>query len=513
MKSERIVSVPVGKLVASPFNPRTIRDDARQRQLNESVKHVGILNALIVRKVEENYETLGGSRRLLAAKAAGKADVPCRVVEIDDDGAREIALIDNVQRDDMHPLDEAKALADLLERSNGDYQGVAEKLAKPRDYVAQRVVLLKLTPPLREFFLSGRIALPHAFQFARLSEHIQKALLKTYGNFKREVPSPKELGAEIRKHAFMDLKAAPWRTDDAELHAEAGPCSTCPKRSGCAVELFAELGAKGDTCTDSTCFETKMERHIALRIKEAKAKDRKFVRISDNWQKPGNGILGHNQWRRAEGKKCEATCEGIYVDPYDQKRGRTLPVCTDATCKTHGVTSASSLNLARHKRSESEVTKERKLREKQKTDTALRSRVLDGILSSPKLWRIETARRAATIFYDGIWHENRKLIAKRHSLLPEKGKGASRIDFDPLMRKEIAKMEEPDLKKLLVELSLVGTLKINVNYPDPGKPLYDTAKLLDIKVDSLRKTVTEAAKEDKAQRKLKKGAGKKKSVA
>src|SRR5262245_49142916 len=178
--------LPIAALFASPHNPRRHHYEAADADLVESVRQVGILEPLIARPLTDwdadepedaRYEVVAGHRRLQAAKIAGLVTVPAIVRTLSDAEALEIAVIENNQRKDVHPLDEAEAFQELLNRGAYTAVSLAQKLGRPARYVTDRLRLLSLIPAATKVFERDEISLGHALALARLTDEQQQGAL------------------------------------------------------------------------------------------------------------------------------------------------------------------------------------------------------------------------------------------------------------------------------------------------------------------------------------------------
>lgn len=152
--------LPLEKLDEAPFNPRTHFDVQKLADLQASIEARGVLVPLLVRPHLNRYQILCGARRYRAAKAAGLAKLPCKVVLLNDPEALEVAVIENLQREDVHPLEEAEGFRALLEHGY-DVPGIAAKIGKDETYIYRRLALLKLSTKAREALEGEKITPAH----------------------------------------------------------------------------------------------------------------------------------------------------------------------------------------------------------------------------------------------------------------------------------------------------------------------------------------------------------------
>ncbi|WP_096186080.1 ParB/RepB/Spo0J family partition protein [Evansella halocellulosilytica] len=160
-KDDQIQEIKVKELRPNPYQPRKVFDDEAIEELKTSIKQHGILQPLIVRKSIKGYEIVVGERRYRAAKEAKLETVPAVVKELSEDQMMEIALIENLQREDLNPLEEAKAYQKLLEHLQVTQEELSKKLGKSRPHIANHVRLLQLPQLAQEFIGEGKLSMGH----------------------------------------------------------------------------------------------------------------------------------------------------------------------------------------------------------------------------------------------------------------------------------------------------------------------------------------------------------------
>jgi len=142
--------------------PRKHFDESRLRELADSIKEQGILEPLIVRRLEEGYELIVGERRWRAAQKAGLKEVPIVIKEVEGRAALEISLIENLQREDLNPIEEAEAYKRLIEEFNISHEELSARIGKDRTTITNVLRLLKLPSEIRNHLLQNRITPGHA---------------------------------------------------------------------------------------------------------------------------------------------------------------------------------------------------------------------------------------------------------------------------------------------------------------------------------------------------------------
>ncbi len=172
--SRRVLYVPIGSVRPNPNQPRRYFDEAALQELSESIRQYGILQPLTVRRSASGYELIAGERRLRAAKLAGLREVPCLVARAEEESSSILALIENLQRRDLHYFEEAVAIAKLIATYGLSQEQAAFRLGKSQSAIANKLRLLRLSPDcvalLRENDLSER----HARVLLRITDEEER---------------------------------------------------------------------------------------------------------------------------------------------------------------------------------------------------------------------------------------------------------------------------------------------------------------------------------------------------
>lgn len=156
-------TVPIKTIVKNPLQPRHIFDESALDDLAASIREHGVLQPLLVRKLGKGgYELIAGERRLQAAQRAGLAEVPIRVCDVDDKNSLELALIENLQRENLNPIEEADGYRVLAEKFGLIQEEIARRVGKGRATVANALRLLELQEEIRNMIRSGRLSVGHA---------------------------------------------------------------------------------------------------------------------------------------------------------------------------------------------------------------------------------------------------------------------------------------------------------------------------------------------------------------
>jgi ParB family chromosome partitioning protein len=173
---ERVQRVALTRVRACPFQPRKEFSPETLRELADSIKEQGIVQPLIVREQNGHLELIAGERRWRAAQLLGLAEVPVIVREADDRAVLELALIENLQRENLNPMEEAQGYAQLIQQFQLKQDEVASKVGKSRAAVANSLRLLRLTLPIQDLIRHGQLSVGHAKVILGLSDERQQKL-------------------------------------------------------------------------------------------------------------------------------------------------------------------------------------------------------------------------------------------------------------------------------------------------------------------------------------------------
>jgi len=363
--------------VESATNPRKRFDEQNLEELAASMRAQGVLAPLLVRELDKNkYEVFAGARRLRAARLAQLQSLPVRVVKLTDAESIEAQVVENLQREDIHPLEEALGFKSLLELGEPVYTvaSVASRAGKSEAYIYGRIRLADLIPPVAEAFLKDQITIGHALLIAKLPASQQqeafsaafRGLWTSEGNTQVLIPV-RELAAWIESNILLQLASAPFDKQDETLVPEAGSCANCPKRTGFNKLLFPDV--RKDSCTSPDCFRAKIDAYVNKTL-ETKPQ---LIQISAAWNSRGGAPLGRNQYVELEIKKpkpngastklpsvqkpCDKMTEAIVMD--GGKRGQVIKVCADPTCRVHHPNTPSPQQVERSEQKNGSASKKR----------------------------------------------------------------------------------------------------------------------------------------------------------
>jgi ParB family chromosome partitioning protein len=488
-----IQDIPLEKIRESASNPRRTFDENQLRELADNIKLHGVLQAILVRPsldgTDGSYELVAGARRLRASKLAGKNTIPATVRKLTDAEAQEIRLIENLQRTNIHELDEGIGYRSLMELRSDFYtvETIAAQVAKSPAYIRGRISLTELIQAAQTAFYDGRLTVAHALEIARLQPGDQeRALVECFPGHqttksilkdrKAEALTVRQLRDWIEREIHLDLKSAPFDTEDANLLPAAGACSTCPKRTRNNPLLFPEIKNRS-LCTDPSCHRTKIQKFVELRVAPLVKDGQKPVQISESpsWQvyTKAPDTLYDGQYRRAEREgECPHTQAAVIVD--GRKAGTIMHVCTDEKCKTHR-------QFSHYEISPQEREQRRKLALAVRVQKEARKRILEAVQAKlPAALARTDFEMVALDYFRRLGHDNHHRLFRVYGWEEKKTKtswGGMSVDHEKLVEARIRGMTAADLNRFMVTCALV---------PDLYCPGYSSAETLSKEANLLR---------------------------
>lgn len=236
----QVVNVNITKVEPNRNQPRKTFDEDSLLELSESIKQFGIINPIIVTDKKDHYEIVGGERRWRAAKKAGLKEVPVIIKNLNEQEIAEIALIDNIQREDINPIEEAIAYKKLIDDFGYTQDVVAEKVSKSRVTITNSLRLLKLCEKVREMVVEGLISTGHARALIPVdNEEEQITLAQKVFDEKLSVRETEKLVKNLGKTAKTKKSAVKNASIDAVY---ASLSEKCKQAVGTKVDIIS----KGD---------------------------------------------------------------------------------------------------------------------------------------------------------------------------------------------------------------------------------------------------------------------------
>ncbi|MGP8441499.1 PRTRC system ParB family protein [Burkholderia vietnamiensis] len=317
-------TVPLGRIVLGP-NPRTYFDDAEMEEMRASIRARGVDTPVLVRPLDDGtFQLIAGGRRYKAAMDVhGDAyDMPVSIKYVDEIEAEEIALVENIQRADMSPGEEALAAAKMVGRCKGDREEAARRIGWSVQTLNSRLALMNCSATVLDALNTRKLNLGHAELLAALSKENQDKVLPVIVAEKRSVADVKKLVESVS----CSLNVAIFNKDQ---------CASCPHNSSTQSALFGESIADGN-CTNRACYNEKTEKQLeatAAGLREEFPLVR-IVRAGDNNTRVQIAVDGANGVGEEQAKACHA-CQnyGVAVSGLPDSLGKVYRgQCFDTVC-------------------------------------------------------------------------------------------------------------------------------------------------------------------------------------
>lgn len=297
----------------SAFNVVNLRDirisktnrkrfnEAAMQELAASIKEIGVAQPILIRPVTptdaepEGFEIVAGERRYRASIIAGVPTIPAMCRTLTDLQAAKIQILENLQRENPHPLEEAEGYENLMMSHGYNADQLADELKRSRSYIYGRLKLCNLALELRDDFLDDKFNHSVALLIARiptptLQVKAAKEILTPQYNGD---PMPYRAAVQVIKNRYMlDLTKATFEIKDAKLLVVAGSCEKCPKRTGNQPEIFTDTDP--NICTDPDCFA---EKTAAQNVKKLNAANKKGIPVLEGEEaKKANNAIVYDRW-------------------------------------------------------------------------------------------------------------------------------------------------------------------------------------------------------------------------
>ena len=175
--AEEIVNIKLDELRSNPYQPRKNFDEEALKELAHSIKEHGVFQPIIVKKSIKGYEIIAGERRVKASKLAGLTEIPAIIRDFNDTQMMEIALLENLQREDLNAIEEAAAYKKLQETLALTQEELATRLGKSRSHITNMIGLLSLRQDIQKYIIEDKISMGHARVLSKLEDHNQQQTL------------------------------------------------------------------------------------------------------------------------------------------------------------------------------------------------------------------------------------------------------------------------------------------------------------------------------------------------
>jgi len=315
-----IPACPIDSLQIWDGNPRKLHRPGKLEELADDLKRHGMLQPIVARDLgNDSSGIVCGERRWRAAKIAGLATVPVlHRGPMSDEEAVELAAVENGQREDIHPVDEAASYAVLRERGY-NAADIAAKVSKSEKHVQLILLLVNLPEQIKQALLDERILLTVALEIARIAtpELQLRALASILAHTEDDALGLVAARRLLRDMLLLPLSSAPFSLADADLLPEAGACTSCPKQTSAQRALFDDTGEKNSFCLDDKCYAKKnaafVEREraaaeaLGMPIIEGKAAQEMFPHGPQTYSPRGDYVRLDQQVETKGGSRSKRT--------------------------------------------------------------------------------------------------------------------------------------------------------------------------------------------------------------
>ena len=215
-KEKEIIQVSLDDIIPNRFQPRLSFDEQGLNELAESIKQHGIIQPLVLRKIGDKYEIIAGERRYKASYIAGLSEVPAVIINLNDNESAEVAIVENIQRKDLSPIEEAKSYKKLLDRGYLTQDQLAGRMGKTQATISNKLRLLNLDDEVQDALLNNKISERHARSLLRLEDkNDQKEVLHEILENRLNVRDTENLISEkLNNNSFIPVSNLTSKTFD-----------------------------------------------------------------------------------------------------------------------------------------------------------------------------------------------------------------------------------------------------------------------------------------------------------
>lgn len=480
------------------------------QELADSIKSEGLLQPIVVRPFRSEmvegdaFEVVAGERRVRAHEIAGKEDILATVRELTDQQVAKIQLVENLQREDVHPLAEAEGYDELMKRHGYSADQVAEETGKSKAYIYARMKLLALCVDAREAYYADKLTASTALVIARIPriEDQQRALKEvTAEGWNGRTMSYREAVDYVHKTFMLKLSGAPFARDDADLVPSAGACGPCPMRTGNQPELFGDV--KGaDVCTNPACFQTKKAAHVKRELEKAKETGERVIRGGEArrilpakhgyWHDPEGA---HKQLRNGYARPSDKCLADPKKRTYAELAGKDAPrvllqnpdtgrvekvfhvEAIADRLKAKGITPPKPAKSREEQRQQDQEAQH----EQRQEETLARRAIFQAILKAAptKLSREDLATIVCRQFQTGFGSDDAFYAALGWEMPKEAKTARSREKGQQLFRSRLLKLSDGELAQMAIAVTVIEDV-----LEDWGKPVELEALARRLGVDS-----------------------------
>lgn len=477
-------------------------------KLGQSMKATGQLNAIVVRPINgSKFEIVAGERRYIGAGLVGMESLACSVRELTDLQVIEVQLIENLEREDLHPLAEAEAYEAL--RATMSVKQIAEKVNRDESHVAKTMRLLTLCKPARKAFYDRLISKEIAKILARIPvPKLQEEALEAYlDEAQYSVVSVDEFRGQVEREFMTRLDTAPFDVADTNLVKIAGACGNCPKNTAGQGALFDDVKGKA-YCLDTGCYQMKVAAHSAVLLDKAKASGKDVIAGKDAKRIAASGSTANLKGYTAlSGHAYGKPVKKLIPKGYEPKllqmpeTGQVIEVVPDSVLQKPAQKADKQMDRYRAEQRAREQARELEVEHRRRVFQAIHAAKFEPADSTHWL------RQACTEFFRNLSADTKQLLAKALGWQVKGGSTgmsyARHFDIAPFLP-----ADQLGLWKLLRDLTLAGELGVSTWGSSQPKQLLAAATAAGVDAKKIRAGLV-AERKEKTASKAKKKAGRK----
>lgn len=464
-------------------------------ELAESIKAMGVAQPILIRPVTPTaeapqlYEIVAGERRFRASILAGCVSIPAMCRPLTDLEAAKIQILENLQREDPHPLEEAEGYERLMLSHGYTVDLLVDELKKSRSYVYGRLKLCSLTINVRELFLDNQLSAEVALLIARIPPALQATAAAEVikpKHWPHEPFSVRQAKEHIQRHYTLNLNQASFPIKDASLVADAGSCVTCPKRAGNQPDFTGDKKS-ADVCTDPTCFAEKRAAHAEKERKEAKAKGLQVVTgdaakkiMPSTWAEMKGGYVDVDKhihvagksttYRKLLGKNLPAIA--LLENPH---AAGMIPIAKIADIEAALAAAGQPIPETDRSRNAAQKAREKEHEAKAKIEREYRRRLFVAVRekATPELTAVDV-RAAAFLLFRNCHNDVQPFIGRLHGWEPEAYQsghdGGKWTDGSVKMRRLIDALDVEQAAMLIRDITWASNLQFSTYNGSDSKP-------------------------------------------
>lgn len=468
-----VTLTPLENIVLSKTNPRKHFDQDELDQLADSIKTHGVLQPVLVRPTpgpNKKVELVVGERRFRASKQANVKTIPTITKSLNAEEVIELQLIENLQRSDLSEIEEARGYRYMMDQFDYKADDLAEKINKSRAYIYGRLKLTNLFKKGQKSLEKGEISASTALLIARIPGNKQQeaALKRIVQKDWRGHPMTYRQAKEYIEENFMiRLKGSGFDRKDPKLVAKAGPCTTCPKRTGNQTELYPDIST--DVCTDPECFRTKVQAAQLIQIEKAKAKGQAVLTGKEAKKHIEYGQLKHSSpLIKLDSRNYDGPYKDGKYSTYGKLLGKDTPPITliktdKGLLPTINQKEADAILAKKFKWAKQSLNSDQKWKDEQKRDA--KKRRIQTLVFKESLAQIATQATNKMVLTDEFWRflaralvhsyhnsDSVQSLIKRRDIPYKKAKNAWEMKWGEQLLKYLDTVNGSILRSIIVEL-------------------------------------------------------------